>query len=504
MSMIKRNQRGFSLVEGLVATGILGAVALGMVALNSQHKAGTSGIKSSEDMSKTLRGLRTVVTNPVACRLNFKGQKINAGTLIQLVDANNNPVLRVNDLVANKTYRLSGINVRDYDPGRSVTQVEFLFTNVTDNIRSQSVKKTFEVLTTVAGGEITDCIDPVGQTVKGALYKSCMDVDPKSDGDCENNYSNLLEEVKLLYCQGHPYLEYDPGTKKCKPLDAGRVCPPGKVMAGYNPTGSQLNCTDLPNNIPPTPDNPSALTSLCTTWSGWSPQQNDVCSGEAFTQSRTCNDGTVESKNLVGTKDCSSCPADTTYCENKAAGGASNQNFQWGYLTYGPPPACVPTKKFVGGKVINLADPSAIADCPAPFSVDDVAPEFCTAWGSWTPALEDTCIGEPVKQTRKCIAGASTQESRTEDGTKECEKGCKYKHPVGWDNGTYPVVQCVEYYTPAASPVTTEETIPEGATRYITPKWCPGGGMCHGHIRVKCVNGSVQILSKSCKPGAEP
>jgi hypothetical protein len=60
--------------------------------------------------------------------------------------------------------------------------------------------------------------------------KSCFDVDPKLNGICEERFQNLLGEVKRFYCIGHPILDYDSASEKCKVLDGEKVCGGGFIQ----------------------------------------------------------------------------------------------------------------------------------------------------------------------------------------------------------------------------------------------------------------------------------
>jgi prepilin-type N-terminal cleavage/methylation domain-containing protein len=431
--LTNNNEKGFSLVEVMVSIGLLAVIGVGMVALNSQQKTTQAGIKSAGDMVKVMNDLRTLIGDPKACEINFLGQDIGESGLKALKDSSGTEILRVGDKLANNTYQLSGIDLSDYNTSKLRAKVKFQFTGITDNVRSKSVSRSFYVFSREAGGKISECLDPVKLTSDGALKKSCLDVDPLKEGDCEKIYANLLTEVKKLYCENHPYLEYNPVSMKCLPLDAGHVCPAGKVMRGYSATGKTLDCVNVPSPTYPPEDTavvpgPPKAPTTCSSWSPYTPSDTSVCYGTNFMQTSTCLD----------------------------AGSA-------------------------------LTDPrSATGKMTTGSCCDD-----------WGPAPDGTCSDKKVTQTNKC------GETRIVDGTKSCAVGCLYKHPVIWDSGSYPIVQCVEWYLPVGGQM-TEETVAEGDTIYMTSGYCPQGSACHGSIRMKCENGVMKEVSKSCMKGFEP
>lgn len=212
-------------------------------------------------------------------------------------------------------------------------------------------------------------------------------------------------------------------------------------------------------------------------------------------------------------------------------------------------------KTCTGGKVMNgysstgktlscIDTPNPTYPTPDTNAVPNATPKKpCSSWSSWAPSDSTVCFGNPLVQTHTCLDSGSSEtetqsavgsktdgsccsdwspaadqtcstekltqtnscgQTRSVDGTKSCSKGCTWRHPVGWDNGRYPIVQCAEWFNPVSNPVFTEEVIKEGATRYMNAGWCPQGGSCNGSLVVRCVNGKVEEVSRTCNKGAAP
>ena len=141
----------------------------------------------------------------------------------------------------------------------------------------------------------------------------------------------------------------------------------------------------------------------------WSPATSTVCSGQSFTQTRTCNAGCntgdcSTSRSATGTKSCVRCgaawsPAASSFCSGHSF--TQTRTCNAGCNTGD----CATSRNATGTQSCEL--PTTVVCGTAP----------------WTPAASGYCPDETVSQTRSCNPGCNTGDcstSRSVQGTKTC------------------------------------------------------------------------------------
>ena len=144
----------------------------------------------------------------------------------------------------------------------------------------------------------------------------------------------------------------------------------------------------------------------------WSPAASTVCSGQSFTQTRTCNAGCNSgdcstSRSANGTRTCVGCsalwsPATSTVC--------SGQSFT---QTRTCPADC------------NIGDCATSRSATGTKSCEPTT-VVCGA-DPWSPATSTRCLGQTFTQTRTCNAGCNSGDCSTSQqntGTKQCPCVC--------------------------------------------------------------------------------
>ena len=135
----------------------------------------------------------------------------------------------------------------------------------------------------------------------------------------------------------------------------------------------------------------------------WSPATSTVCSGQSFTQTRTCNSGCntgdcATSRNASGTKSCVRCGASWSPAASAFCSGMS----------------------FTQTRTCNAG--CNTGDCSASRSASGT--RTCVGCGtSWSPATSTVCSGQSFTQTRTCPADCNVGDcstSRRASGTKSC------------------------------------------------------------------------------------
>jgi hypothetical protein len=242
---MRLNAKGFSLVEVLVSLFTISALGVGVMYIGQQQSKWQSGVSRSGDLNRSFDLMRNIFSDPKACELNFKDKQIG-DNLDKLYNSDGAVNIQVGNNFAHNSYVLTGIKIEQHDPASSQTKVLFSYRKTSDSTRANNFNKTFNVFSKVTSGKIVECLDSSKLTAESAKLKSCLDMDPLVQGDCEKNFENIMNQIKQTYCSNHPFLEYDSSTKKCKSLDAGKSCGSGLYLQGYNANGGMI-CYAGPN-----------------------------------------------------------------------------------------------------------------------------------------------------------------------------------------------------------------------------------------------------------------
>ena len=395
-----RNFKGFSLPEVMIGMGMISLVALGGMQLYSNQRDSTQGINNLSDLNRLVREMDVQLQDPATCRKNFAGK--SEGAVLESLLATTDRVLLNKTSDSNiDPYVFTAVKVEKVDPLRKRALISFDFTRTSKGQRASSVKKFTSIFVTGTGTQITDCMDYSNVSSLALVEKLCWDADPMNfDADssndnleCMDNVSNLVSEVKRLYCSNNPLLTYVGG--KCVPVDSNRICPGGSYLRGYTATGA-LDCY-TPPSTPPTPS--------CTD-SSWSPDASTVCSGTSLSQTSNCGN----SRSVTGTKTDGSCAACTdsswspdvsTVCSGTGLTQTSN---------------CGNSRSMTGTKT----DGSCCTD------------------SSWTPSSDPaaTCSTAFVAETSNC----GTTRNNVLKGTKTCNTcpGTELSHCECYFYWTYP------------------------------------------------------------------
>jgi hypothetical protein len=99
------------------------------------------------------------------------------------------------------------------------------------------------------------------------------------------------------------------------------------------------------------------------------------------------------------------------------------------------------------------------------------------------------------------VSGCAVDEPATDTASQAVGEGCTVLRPVGWSSVSTP---CHEFTIPLGSPpILFPMTSGQSATFTATP----GGGFGRGEVTLRCQDGFLSIVRKSCSPaggGGEP
>ncbi len=215
------------------------------------------------------------------------------------------------------------------------------------------------------------------------------------------------------------------------------------------------------------------------------------CIGSWSACSQPCGGGTmIYSITTPAANGGASCPnnaGDTQVCNSQACAVAVDCAGSWS--------ACnqiTGTKTFT----ISQAPQNGGAACPTPLT--QTCPVDCV--GSWGACAGPTPQFKTYNWTTPPLNGGSTATCLYPDGQTDssaCGGGdCTVKLPISWDNGGFPVVQC--YSLPLAG-----HTVSLSNGDSYTEQGFNSTPRC-GAITLKCVNGNLVTTGQSCAKGACP
>lgn len=248
---LTKNSRGFSLVEGMIGIGLLAAVGLGAMKLAENQKKAARGQKQVSELPRTMIMIKQLVSDPKSCQINFVGKGTENVTIQELKNSEGETQIKLNDIIGKGEYQVTDMKLSDYSDKTSRAKLAFTFNKLKEGATSAVTTRHTFIHVEASGGTISKCLDPVEMSSESLVKRFCKDLDPKGTDSCEDNYANLLSEVKQMYCgSSHPFLKYDSGSGKCLPLDAGKTCGSAYIQ-GYDYDGNVI-CYS-PSSTPSTP-----------------------------------------------------------------------------------------------------------------------------------------------------------------------------------------------------------------------------------------------------------
>jgi hypothetical protein len=248
-------QRGFSLMDAIIAGLLLGGFTLGALKLSDLQTDGTAAGKT--DLSRYSTMVREYISDPKACSLNFVGKRVDQiQSLDFLMNSREVKIVEVGDQV--DIYKVTSIQIEGYKQNtqRLNVSITFLAEKQIPGLAPQ-IKHHFNLFVrpSPSGNTVGECVDPFGLTTEELIDNLCYDADPERVGNCNKNFNSLVDQVKQKYCQEYsPFLDFNDATKKCYALDATKECVGGFVK-GYNASGPVCFYPPAsgPATVPPPP-----------------------------------------------------------------------------------------------------------------------------------------------------------------------------------------------------------------------------------------------------------
>lgn len=186
------NDKGFSLVQVIVAMGMMSILGLAMMKMNSQQIQNTKTIKVKTEANQFYSEVVSFLSKPEICTSNFKNRSINDEASLEKISYKSGKVkYEKGKLYGQNAFRLHRIYTSDYysDNGDGIgTIMVNLELEATGNINGNKIqKKAFELnVLTNDHGKITSCSPSAIQTGGGGT------VSGKSPAEIKQVITNIV------------------------------------------------------------------------------------------------------------------------------------------------------------------------------------------------------------------------------------------------------------------------------------------------------------------------
>lgn len=167
-------QAGFSLLEVLVVTALMGGLALGGMQLFRQQNASQRTVEANYEVSSLLQQVKGVLANSSNCTLSLQGKDPATGTVNKLkkeVGPDIEPVFKVD------TWQPGNIKILSYELSNTAagmasneTLLKIKFSRGQSAIKDEIVKQVKLVYTTNASGNILSCYALTDSNKEGMDY----------------------------------------------------------------------------------------------------------------------------------------------------------------------------------------------------------------------------------------------------------------------------------------------------------------------------------------------
>jgi hypothetical protein len=202
---------GFSLVQVMIAVGLLGMIAVGVMQVSKQMQTTAVSGETSIEETQLLSHISTILIDSDSCRETFRGLEI--GKPIESIkrmkaDGGKLEVYKIGEKYGNRTLLLKGMNLSGTEGEENL---ELTLERIKQGVSgAKEIKKRIPLKLVIKDGKVADCFNDLSNVTENSIKKSC-----ESFG-----------------------AEYDPANQKCKNLklngDEAQVCVGGNCKSIKN------------------------------------------------------------------------------------------------------------------------------------------------------------------------------------------------------------------------------------------------------------------------------
>ena len=149
------NKDGFSIVQVMIAAGMMGIVSLGMMKMMENQRKSTKSMKTSMEVDAFYSEAKAYFSKDGYCLKNFTGEVLKNGDkfeILELIKPNGNTLYKVGDIYGNRTFKISRIDVIGFEKETDTTgimKLQFELTKMGDSYGAKSYKRILKLDTSL-------------------------------------------------------------------------------------------------------------------------------------------------------------------------------------------------------------------------------------------------------------------------------------------------------------------------------------------------------------------
>ncbi|MDA9189348.1 hypothetical protein N9O57_00020 [bacterium] len=161
--IVHHSEGGFTIMGAIVAVGVIAVGAIFLISLQNNSMRVSKTINAQNDITTTVSEVRTLLSNPVACKKSFETSSASAGTdTLELLNENDESKFRLDMTIGTSTityFKLddsdSDVNVRPGEVGDTYLKIGF---NKGDKTLVSDIERRVKLkVETDSLGNITEC-----------------------------------------------------------------------------------------------------------------------------------------------------------------------------------------------------------------------------------------------------------------------------------------------------------------------------------------------------------
>ncbi|WP_127716537.1 hypothetical protein [Halobacteriovorax sp. HLS] len=218
---------GFSIVQVMIAAGMMGIVSLGMMKMMENQRKSTKSMKTSMEVDSFYNEAKTYFSKDGYCSKNFEGEVLKSGDkfeIMELIKPNGKTLYKVGEIYGNRTFKISKIDIIDFEKETDtsgIMKLQFSLTKMGDSYGAKSYKRILKLDTSldenkkvvncatfgslisgIAGGNLegTEKVENVEQAIKDIQAGKSTEATKKVEKTIESNQQlkNLQNTIDSL------------------------------------------------------------------------------------------------------------------------------------------------------------------------------------------------------------------------------------------------------------------------------------------------------------------
>lgn len=209
--LMKLSKSGFSLVQVMIAVGLLGMIAVGVMQVSKQMQTTAVSGETSVEEIQLITHISTVLIDSDSCRETFRGLELGKPIdSIKRVKMTGEKleVFKAGEKYGNRSLLLKEMTLTGTEGDETL---ELTLERIKAGVSgAKEIKKRIPLKLVMKDGKVTDCFNDLSNVTENSIKKSCESVGA----------------------------EYDPTTQKCKNLklngDEAQICVSGNCKSIKN------------------------------------------------------------------------------------------------------------------------------------------------------------------------------------------------------------------------------------------------------------------------------